>query len=534
MLRWKAIYSGLWRRPRPKREIVDLVSNGGGRLDYSPYVATHDVSGQQDFAHHAFFGGRIELNMIGKHVGDLDGEDVTSAYPYIQSGLPAMVIPKYHDAFRTKVDWKNSTKGKWTYLQGGEIDRAAIEKMSPYSMIELKFSFLTKATDGEGRIRDTPFYPLPYRTADGAVLFPSRGWGRYHVVEVLEAFNYIDVMHAKALPQCRANMITIVGGWVFEPPTDEKGERVYPYRYLKDFYEERSKIEREIKISGVYDVREKVIKLGINSAYGKMAQGVGGTKQRAPRTANPWVAGAITAGIRAMVLRRALAGPWKVVLFATDGMHSLPNPRDQPSDPEPGAGGKTFGGWDRSVIKAGIWVMPGVYAFSHVKRDETKFTGKSRGMSIGSILGDPEEGETEDRGERLYNFYDNNLVPLWAAGGGGKLTVPQERYITFGFATSSAANWRLAGCWVETTREIDADSGGSKKQRCSNRRRANGLVPLIVRPNPTPDVLSAPHVPEWLDAEARTESQWDEDMNEIAAVRGADYDDLSPGDDVEF
>jgi hypothetical protein len=330
---------------------------------YSPYVATRDISGPQEFAHHAFFGGRIELPQQGKHNDGLFAYDVTSAYPAEMASLPAMALPIYEDEYQTKVKgWK---KGKWSYLPGKKVDRAAIERMSAYSIIELKFDFPSKVLNSVGRACDVPFFPLPYRTGkdsilgEGAILFPSRGWGRYYRAEALAAYEWLDKMCGYVLPAHRAQMISIECAYRFDPPRDKNGELVYPYAFLMDYYEERRRIAKGAEAKGEYDVKEKVIKLGINSVYGKMAQGVGGTKGRAPRSSNPWVAGAITAGTRAKLLRAASKAPWDVVFFATDGLHSLEDLGvESPT--------KTLGGWEKSTIEAGIWAQPGVYAFSSV------------------------------------------------------------------------------------------------------------------------------------------------------------------------
>jgi hypothetical protein len=477
---------------------------------YSPYVATHDISEPQEFAHHAFFGGRIELAQQGKYVGDIHAYDVTSAYPSEMASLPAMALPVYTDPHKIKPSsWK---KGEWTYLPAESLDRAAIECMSPYSIVELKFDFPSKVLDGNGRARDVPFYPLPYRAGklssfgEGSILFPAKGRGRYYRAEALAAFEWVDVVMSYAPAHVRARALTIECAYWFHPPKDESGALVYPYMFHVDYYEERRSLPKT-------DIREKVIKLGMNSGYGKMAQGVGGTKDRAPHSSNPWVAGATTAGTRAKLLRAALKAPWSVIFFATDGIHALVELGvESPT--------KTLGGWEKKSITAGIWAQPGVYAFSEIERGEIKFTGKSRGMSPKSFLPDDENGGGEgedDTNEKLYDFFDESFPPLWEKGG-GVLTTPMERYVTFGFAASSEENWAHAGCWLETTRTNDANSGGVKRERCTDRRRASGLVPLIVKANDTPEEMSAPHEPDWLDDDERVAHDWAEDMKEIAAT----------------
>jgi hypothetical protein len=69
---------------------------------------------------------------------------------------------------------KARRKGKWVYLEREAINRATIERMSPYSIIELKFDFPTCFPDGEGRGYVAPFYPLPYPSAQGSIPFPAK------------------------------------------------------------------------------------------------------------------------------------------------------------------------------------------------------------------------------------------------------------------------------------------------------------------------------------------------------------------------
>jgi hypothetical protein len=73
---------------------------------------------------------------------------------------------------------------------------------------------------------------------------------------------------------------------------------------------------------------ELVLKLAMNSIYGKLAQRIGGTLDKhgdlqPPTIANPWCAGATTAWCRAKVLDAATQKPHAIVNFATDGIISI-------------------------------------------------------------------------------------------------------------------------------------------------------------------------------------------------------------------
>jgi hypothetical protein len=154
-----------------------------------------------------------------------------------------------------------------------------------------------------------------------------------------------------------------------------------------------------------------------------------------------------------------------------------------------------LGGWERDNLTAGVWIKPGIYAFSRMANGKAEYTGKSRGMSINSILGDV---APEDRDEQWFRYLDDMAGELWARGERSIFT-PHERFVTFGFAVSSKDNWRLAGSWLETDRELDVNDAGIKRNDCSNPRRARGLVQLSIAPNETPAEMSRKHTPEWLD-----------------------------------
>src|SRR5262249_40727878 len=160
-----------------------------------------------------------------------------------------------------------------------------------YSMIEIEFKFPGKCLDPKtNSLRKTPFCPLFYRCKDGSILFPPSGTGRFCRDELLEAVNWVRKMRPDMNEAQQSRMIKIMGAWEFVCPTIHDltpgqlealkancpsariGEDglVYPFHYIKTYYEERSRYPKT-------DVRNTVLKLGINGAWGKTAQSVGGT-----------------------------------------------------------------------------------------------------------------------------------------------------------------------------------------------------------------------------------------------------------------
>ena len=73
-----------------------------------------------------------------------------------------------------------------------------------------------------------------------------------------------------------------------------RGANERPFDFVLDRFEQRRRIKNESERAGKYDIREKAIKLSLNSIYGKLAQSVG-REGRPPAVANPYYAAATTA-----------------------------------------------------------------------------------------------------------------------------------------------------------------------------------------------------------------------------------------------
>jgi hypothetical protein len=63
--------------------------------------------------------------------------------------------------------------------------------------------------------------------------------------------------------------------WIFQPMIEGRANE-RPFDFVLDRFEERRRIKAESDRAGMYDIREKAIKLSLNSIYGKLAQSVGG------------------------------------------------------------------------------------------------------------------------------------------------------------------------------------------------------------------------------------------------------------------
>ena len=214
------------------------------------------------------------------------------------------------------------------------------------------------------------FYPLPYREKRGGILFPASGYGWYMRDHVLGAIAWLEHF-VPDFPRPRDKLAKITAfnfeeAWVFEPAPERAKER--PFDFIVDLFEERRRIKDEIERSGEYDIREKAIKLALNSIYGKLAQSVG-PEGRAPAVANPYYAAATTPSCQRRLLEAALLDPDAVVFFATDGIVSTRELQGLSRVRKKG-GIVDLGDWEYSGADSGLFVLPGVYTYGKIEYDK--------------------------------------------------------------------------------------------------------------------------------------------------------------------
>jgi hypothetical protein len=132
--------------------------------DFYPKIRASNWSPEQEWAHHCFAGGNIQMVMQGRHTGGIEaneygpphplfGYDITSAYPSIQYQLPAQALPIEWELNKngTLGKVKRQIEGKWTWRDGGELTEDVVRTMSIYSMIEVDFAFPGKCFDAKAR-----------------------------------------------------------------------------------------------------------------------------------------------------------------------------------------------------------------------------------------------------------------------------------------------------------------------------------------------------------------------------------------------
>lgn len=305
----------------------------------------------------AYFGGRFEIAAHGWLRTAVWQYDINSAYPHIIQKLPCLACAK----------WRRSTEVQYDGIYETEWKLGA----------------------------DCKWGPLPHRNSKGEITYPNAGRGWYWGSEILSARRlYGDVF-------------SIRQGWSL----DRKCSHV-PFAEVPKVYRQR----RELGSSEAGEV----LKLGLNSLYGKTAQSVG-----TPKYANYIWAGMITAGCRAMILDAIrIAGPEHVLMTATDAIVT-----DCPVI-LPGSKEKVLGEWDESHAAGGMLIIqPGIT----VSYDD-KGTGTYKSRGLGKAEFAKHAGAAEQQWDKLGIY--------------GAFTAESHRFI--GIKTALARNDYDSRCrWVD-------------------------------------------------------------------------------------
>lgn len=275
----------------------------------------------------AFVGGRFENSVIGKIEGKVYNKDISSAYPYHLTFLPCLV------------------HGRWEFTKRRRDLDNCQHALVQYSLRSNRKSY--------------SWAPFPFRESNGSISFPIEsggGWvyrDEYLAGERLFAHvQFLGAFTYKSDCACR------------------------PFARMPEYYRERLRLKKEG--SGI------VIKLGMNSCYGKLAQSVG----NAPFNSWLW-AGMITSGCRAQVLEvlGLHKDPANLLMVATDGIYSRENVEcPDPHDTGTHSTGKPLGGWETTPVERGVFIArPGIYfPLSPTEKDLKAVRG--RGVGKGVIL----------------------------------------------------------------------------------------------------------------------------------------------------
>lgn len=393
-----------------------------------------------DAVQRAFAGGRIELLQYGHFQGELHHYDINSAYPTALGGAPCL------------------SHGRWRHRS----DARAVDARGAAG----SFGIYRVRWRGDAGAAIHPFF---WRAPDGRVFFPASGEGWYWGPE-LQAHLSMPAMQAsgvgrgadRAVPSrrglagdlrkmraCRSQKspgtgrlglghehLTILESWVWEPACDHR-----PFGFIPTLFTQRQQWKREGRGA------EKVLKLGLNSLYGKCAQHIGGEPGQPPSWHQLEWAGYTTSVTRATLYRAAMQDPSAIIFIATDGIYST-RPLDLPL-------GKGLGEWSYERHRGLTAVQSGVYWV------------------------DNEDGTTScyHRGFDAQSLDREAVLRAWSRGH-QTVTAQSTRFIGMGQALAGGSMWAKWRQWVSSPRVLQLTPEGTKRTALASTTRPHlGLVP---------------------------------------------------------
>lgn len=277
----------------------------------------------------AFFGGRFEHSRIGLIEGPVYSYDIASAYPYQLCFLPCFAHGH----------WRHTTRRE-------DLDscRTAL----------VRYSLAPPRNAGD------IWAPFPFRLVEGSIVYPRESGGGWLWAEEF-------LVGERVFPNAH-----FLEAWTWHQDCD-----CVPFKDIPHYYRERVRIGKEGP--GI------VIKLGVNSCYGKCAQSAGGIGQF-----TDWCwAGLITSGCRAQVLEclGSLENRDAMVMVATDGVCStVPISFALPKDTGTFDLSKPLGGWEEKILPHGLFLArPGVYFQPSMSAEEMKHV-RGRGVGRGAVI----------------------------------------------------------------------------------------------------------------------------------------------------
>ncbi len=411
-----------------------------------------------DAARVAYAGGHIEAMKLGYHNGKVWHYDINSAYPHQFRRLPGL------------------DQGYW---RSGDT-------MPPEGFTLVRVEFHYQA--------GLPFYPLFHRSENGSIFYSERGAGWYWFDEYLVGHEFAN--------RYGAHDFKVTAWHHFETRANAA-----PFGWIEDAYQVRRDVIMRARETGTRDDSHMMIRLGLNSCYGKTAQQVGARYDHETGQISPpayfqleW-AGFVTSGCRAQLMRAAMQAPDAIISFATDAVFST-QPLDLPHDPE-----KRLGEWEEHIHDNGMTiVMPGVYWL----HDQDKIRHYSRGFDK-ETMSDPE------------------IVHAAWRRGETSVMVKQKRMITLGSAMMSENFWKLRGLFVETSRELKINGSNSKRYPVAMTQCAphKGLVNTWPKDHEAPagialsSLMSAPYPVPWLDAQGGSDDGEDDPVSAFVLDREA-------------
>ena len=224
----------------------------------------------QKIAKAAYFGGRFEHRAMGLFKAPVYHYDINSAYPAALEHLPCLAC------------------GSWRRTKSPDLDHPA--------------ALMSVSWKPRGRyakpVDRAPWGPFPVRIGTGSLRYPLMS----------ENPRWIWSFEAKA-----ASKITNLK--IHSSIEYKEGCNDQPFEWIPEMYEQRREWIRQ------GDDAEYVLKLILNSTYGKLAQRPRG--RQIPMFYSPLWAGMVTAKCRAQILDAIAEDPEAILQIATDGMTTI-------------------------------------------------------------------------------------------------------------------------------------------------------------------------------------------------------------------
>ena len=438
-------------------------------------VKSINLEYEQIIAHHAYYGGRFECMYKGLFDYTTFNYDLASAYPYAMQSLPSM------------------RGGRWereTYPSGDIFKR--IEASCILSIFRVAFAFPIK----------TPFYPLPYRIADGSILYPQIGEGFYMRDDLLAAIDYCrkyKINPASAVIIKEAN-------WFY--PTDEASNDVKngraPFAPIAAAFDKRIEFDQKDP-----DGPEQLaIKLMINSVYGKTAEriyrGSEDGEPIIPPHISPWYASAITAHTRRELMKAALLNPDVVLQFATDALNTstplkLPRLKSE-ADIAAKVEIKRLGDWTWKEVPRCLMIQSGL-AF-YLNSDRSVSEVKCRGLPLKDLA-----AATRTVNE-IFEQWQRPYEGLFDKKKARSVKVSMQVFMAITSAIVSPQSYKRRGHWGIVTKTIGLDDPGGKREIDEDVIDEMNMLaefPMRTKPrrNPSPETISQLQFPDWVENEER-------------------------------
>jgi hypothetical protein len=456
------------------------IRDKGNVQGHSWPVKSVNLDYEQIIAHHAYYGGRFECMYKGLIDYNTYNNDLASAYPYAMQSLPSMRGGRWE-------------REKWP--SNNIFER--IEAACRLSIFKVSFNFPIKA----------PFYPKPYRTADGLIIFSSAGEGFYMRDDVLSAIYFCQkykIDPATALRVEEAN-------W-FHPTAealDDLANGRGPFAPIAAAFDKR--IEFDQKDPG--GPEQLAIKLIINSVYGKTAERIYRGEEDGepiiPPHISPWYASAITAHTRLELMKAALLDPDAVLQFATDAVHSdkplkLPRLKSE-KDIEAGKEIKRLGDWTWKEVPPVLLIQSGL-AF-YLNPDRTVAEVKCRGLPLKDLSAAT---------RTVKEIFEQWKRPYEGVSLGNKKTrsvkVSMTVFMPMTSAIVSRKSYGRRGHWGWVAKTIYLDDPGGKREIDPDLVDEMDLLaefPMRTMPrrNPSPETISQLQFPDWVEDKEKEDAR---------------------------